>query len=102
MRILITGCSGFIGGSAGNYAATAGHQVLGISRSDAPTTDWLGKYVTSEIAAQPLSEVIAEFAPEALIHSAGPASVASSLSNPLADFNDAAVTCANVLEAVRR
>lgn len=101
MRVLITGSTGFIGTSLGNYASTAGHQVLGTGRADNPAADWLGSYERVELTAQPLSRLIADFSPDVVIHAAGPASVGSSVQDPLADFSDAAVTCANVFEATR-
>lgn len=101
MKILITGTSGFIGGSVGRYAAQSGHTVLGISRRAGPQNDWPAQYVSADVASADLSGVIRGFAPDLLIHAAGTASVGASLTAPLEDLRAATLTWANVLDGVR-
>jgi UDP-glucose 4-epimerase len=86
VRLLITGISGFIGGSVGRYAERAGHTVRGAGRST--STD--------------LTDLIRDFQPDVLLHAAGTASVGASIENPLNDFRGSVQTCADVLDAVRR
>ena len=86
MRLLITGISGFIGGSVGRYAERAGHTVRGAGRST--TAD--------------LAHVITHFHPDVLLNAAGTASVGASIEDPLNDFRGSVQTCAEVLDAVRR
>ena len=86
MRLLITGISGFIGGSVGRYAERAGHEVRGAGRST--TAD--------------LTHLIRHFQPHVLLNAAGTASVGASIENPLNDFAGSVQTCADVLDAVRR
>jgi UDP-glucose 4-epimerase len=99
MRILITGISGFVGGSFGRYAAQAGHVVMGTGRSSDANT-WSGLY-TCVADPQDLSNVIRDFLPDVLVNAAGTASVGASLDDPLHDFRGTVETCALVLEAVR-
>ena len=101
MKILVTGSSGFIGGSFGRYAATAGHQVMGSGRS-VPSAGWPGEYVQSNTTVKDFAEIISRFAPDVVLHAAGAASVGASIEDPLADLNAATFTSANVLEGVRQ
>jgi len=102
MKVLITGSTGFIGGSLGRYGARAGHTVMGTGRSPEPSNEWPGLYQPNDAAAESLSEIVSNFAPDVLFHAAGTASVGASLVDPLADFRGSVEVCANVLEAVRR
>jgi nucleoside-diphosphate-sugar epimerase len=86
VKLLITGHSGFIGGSVGRYAERAGHTVRGAGRST--TAD--------------LAHVIRHFGPDVLLNAAGTASVGASIENPLNDFHGSVQTCADVLDAVRQ
>ena len=102
MRVLITGSTGFIGGGLGRYAARAGHAVRGTARSPAPGNEWLGDYASSDATTESLARIVGDFAPDALFHAAGTASVGASLVDPLADFHGSVSVCANLLEAVRQ
>lgn len=102
MRVLITGSTGFIGGSLGRFAAQAGHTVMGTGRSPEPGKDWPGLYLPNDATAESLAEIVSNFAPDVLFHAAGTASVGASLVDPLADFRGSVGVCANMLEAVRR
>lgn len=102
MKVLITGSTGFIGASVGNYTAAAGHEVLGVGRAVKPGDDWLGSYQQLDLKTDQLSQLVRDWLPDAVFHAAGPASVISSLNDPLTDFHDAAVTCAHFFDAVRR
>jgi UDP-glucose 4-epimerase len=105
MRILITGCGGFIGGSIGRFAASAaggGHEVLGLARRTQPDRDWLGRYAALDVAHADLAPVIAEFNPDMIFHGAGSASVGRSLSHPMDDLRASLLPWANLLDGVRR
>lgn len=99
MKILITGISGFIGGSFGRYAACSGHTVLGTGRSR-QSREWSGLYVP-ESEATDLAIVIRDFRPDVVLNAVGTASVGASLDDPLSDFRGSVETCAELLEAVR-
>ena len=102
MKILITGSRGFVGASFGNFASTAGHEVLGISRSSQPEPGWPGRHVQGDAAQADLAPIIRDFAPDLLLQAAGSASVGASIADPVGDFRATAVTLINVLDGVRR
>jgi len=102
MKIAITGSRGFIGGSFGRYAAAAGHEVLGISRSAQPEPDWPGEHVHGDSLHSDLSAAFRTWHPEAVLHAAGGASVSDSLADPLEDFRASAMTLANTIDSLRR
>jgi len=101
VKILITGISGFIGGSFGRFAAQLGHEVAGTGRAQQSNDEWSGLY-TPVGEVEQLRNVICDFLPDVLVNAAGTASVAASLDDPLHDFRGSVQTCADVLEAVRR
>ncbi len=102
MKVLITGSHGFIGQGVGHSAAREGHQILGIGLSAQPAARWAGDYIQADVANSDLSEIVRRFAPDAVFHAAGTASVAASMSNPLDDFRGAAMSWINTLEGIRR
>jgi UDP-glucose 4-epimerase len=102
VRIFVTGSNGFVGGAFGRAAARAGHTVVGCARASQPARDWLGGYVQADAATADLAPTLRDFAPDALLHAAGTASVRSSLEAPLEDLRASVVTFANVLDSVRR
>jgi UDP-glucose 4-epimerase len=102
VRILVTGSSGFIGGSFGRSAADAGHELLGVGRASQPSPGWPGAHAQADVASSDLADVIISFAPDVLLHAAGTASVGASLTHPLDDLRASVLTWANVLDSVRR
>ena len=102
MKILITGSNGFVGSSFGQYAARAGHQVLGLARASQPVIHWSGDYAQADALSTDLVETVKRFAPEVVLHAAGSASVAGSVASPLDDLRSSVMTWANVLDSVRR
>ena len=102
MRILVTGSNGFLGSSLGKLAARDGCEVLGIGRSSQPILGWTGKYLQQDVAYSDLSAIINDFAPDAVLHAAGTASVGLSFTAPLDDLRGAILTWANTLDGVRR
>ncbi|HLL73872.1 MAG TPA: NAD-dependent epimerase/dehydratase family protein [Pyrinomonadaceae bacterium] len=102
MKILVTGSNGFVGGSVGRAAARAGHELLGVARASQPARGWPGRFAQADALASDLSGIVRDFAPGAVFHCAGTASVAASFAAPLDDLRAAVLTFANLLEAVRR
>lgn len=102
MKILITGSRGFVGASFGNFAAAAGHEILGISRSSQPDQGWPGRHVQGDAAQADLAAIIRDFHPDLLLQAAGSASVGGSIADPVGDFRATAATLVNVLDGVRR
>jgi len=101
VRHLITGISGFIGGSLGRYAARRGDVVLGTGRANDGGDEWSGLYTRVE-GPEDLATVIQEFRPDVVVNAAGTASVGASVTDPVNDFRGSVQTCADMLEAVRR
>jgi UDP-glucose 4-epimerase len=102
MRLLITGSRGFVGGSVGRVATAAGHDVLGLARASQPDPNWPGHYAPADVAYADLAGTIRDFAPDAVVHCAGTASVGASLAAPMDDLRAAVLTWANLLDGVRR
>ncbi|HBJ34694.1 MAG TPA: dTDP-glucose 4,6-dehydratase [Planctomycetaceae bacterium] len=87
-KILITGVGGFIGRNAARHFSQEGHHVYGIDaipEESTPLHD-LHAYYRLRLPSEQLDTVINEISPDACIHCAGRASVALSVSDPLADF----------------
>lgn len=101
MRLLITGVHGFIGGSVARFAAARGHEVVGVGRAR-PGATTLPVRVLSADGESALRELVEMFAPDAILHAAGKASVGASLAQPREDFDGAVLTWIELLEAVRR
>jgi UDP-glucose 4-epimerase len=102
MRVLVTGSTGFLGGSFGRFAARSGHEISGVGRSIEPPGDWPGQYsrVASELTG--ISEVIDEFSPHLIFHGAGPASVGASFEDPFTDFQASVLCSERCFAAVHR
>jgi UDP-glucose 4-epimerase len=101
MRLLITGVSGFIGGSIAHFAAERGHEVVGVGRARAGAAASRYRVVPAE-GEPALKELVDGFAPDAILHAAGKASVGASIERPREDFDSAVLTWIELLEAVRR
>lgn len=102
MKILITGARGFLGTGAARHAAACGHEVMGVGRAFQAPPGWPGSYLRADDAQCDLLPVLDGFAPDILIHCAGPSSVGASFSTPIDDLRAGILTFANTLDAVRR
>ena len=90
MVALVTGSSGFLGSAISRRLAGAGWEVVGAGRPDC------------EIPSPAFNTLLANAAPDIVIHCAGPASVAASVNDPGADFAGSAGVLSAVLDEVRR
>ncbi len=102
MKVIVTGCNGFVGGTFGRLAARLGYEILGLGRTSSSSPDWPGFYEQADLQTSDLAEIIREFAPDILFHAAGTASVAASLTAPVDDLRDSMLTWVNTLDGVRR
>ena len=102
MKLLVTGCTGFLGASIGRMAASNGFEVLGIGRSNQPAAGWPGKYFQKDLACSDISTIIETFMPDVFFHAAGPASVSESFIAPIDDFQASLLTWVNALDSIRR
>jgi UDP-glucose 4-epimerase len=102
MKVVVTGCRGFLGGALGRAAAARGDQLLGLSRSAQPAPGWVGRHTYVDVVDGDLTSLIESFEPDVVVHAAGPSSVAQSFTAPAATLRAAVLSWTNVLEALRR
>jgi UDP-glucose 4-epimerase len=102
MKILVTGSRGFIGQAVGHEAARRGDTVLGLSRSAQPPPGWPGRHYCVDVIDDDLADIVTSFAPDAIIHAAGPASVGESFHAPASTLKASLLSWINVLDALRR
>jgi UDP-glucose 4-epimerase len=76
--------------------------VLGLGRGSRPEADWPGAYRKVELTTDDLTHLAGDFAPDAVLHAAGAASVAESFTDPQRDFRASLLTWHNLLDGVRR
>lgn len=101
--VLITGVAGFIGRYAARYFSKQGWKVIGTDNSppeNAPLAD-LSTYQRFQLPNPEFSNLLQTYKPDALIHCAGRASVALSVSDPAADFDSNTLLTFNILDALR-
>ncbi len=102
--ILITGAAGFLGRHIAREFAQAGCKVVGVDVVAAENSG-LGPsvaYARLTLPTPAFGELLQRVQPDALIHCAGRASVANSLTDPGADFRDGTALTFEVLDALRR
>ena len=101
--VLITGAAGFLGRHIAREFAQTGWKVSGVDVVAAENSG-LGpnaEYTRLALPSPAFAELLQHTQPVALIHCAGRASVANSLTDPAADFCDGTVLTFEVLEALR-
>jgi UDP-glucose 4-epimerase len=102
MKVLITGCHGFIGSSVADHAIRQGHQVFGVDRAEQPEAI-AGMDVLRCALDQPeFIDLLTDYRPEMVVHAAGSASVGYSFQEPREDFHMAVGTWGALLDAVRK
>ena len=102
--ILITGAAGFLGRHVAREFSQTGGKVVGVDVVAAENSG-LGpnvEYARLTLPSPAFGELLQRTQPAALIHCAGRASVANSLTDPGADFRDGTVLTFEVLDALRR
>lgn len=102
MKILVTGCQGFIGSSFAEYAARRGHYVFGIARSEQMNPTDRMEFQSCNLQDAEFSATLKRFRPDMVVHAAGSASVGYSFQHPGEDFAMAVQTWSAVLEAIRK
>lgn len=116
MRILITGCAGFIGAAVSQRLLEANHEIIGIDNlnnyypvelKQARLTHLLQypqfHFFQADIQiAKPLFEIVAKYQPERIVHLAAQAGVRYSLENPQAYVDSNLAGFVNILEIARQ
>ena len=115
MRVLVTGCAGFIGSRVAVLLVEQGHEVLGIDNlSDAydvrmkhwrvenllapNVIDWVNGDITDRVAVESL---VGDFVPDAVINLAARAGVRQSIDDPWVYYETNVTGTLNLLEACR-
>lgn len=101
MKLLVTGALGFIGGSVARHAAARGHDIVGLARAEDPGPREALGFRLRGLEGSSLAVILAEEAPDAILHAAGRASVGASMSAPAEDFAGSVSIWHELLEAVR-
>src|SRR3981081_4469821 len=99
LRVLITGASGFAGSHLARACASAGNDVVGLSRSGAVAAG-TGHAVDLRDAAR-VTDAVAAAQPDVVYHLAAQSSVRRSWEDPAETVEVNAATAVNVLEAIR-
>jgi UDP-glucose 4-epimerase len=103
MKFLVTGVTGFLGGTVARGAVTAGHKVVGLGRRAEAPADVPCAYARADFSSpRALEGAIREARPDCVLHFAGAASVGNSLADPFADFEASTLLWYRLLDAVRR
>lgn len=112
MRYLITGGAGFIGCNAAASLAKDGHEVLCLDNMSRARVEHNARWLKDDWGvstervdlrdSDALTEVVARFRPEAVLHCAAQVAVTTSVKDPRRDFEDNALATFNLLEAIRR
>ena len=97
MKILVTGCNGFVGRHAMATLQTAGHEAIGSDITASDTSLTLDVRNRDDIQA-----VLRQVQPEAILHLGGLAFVPLGWSDPQSVFHVNTIGTLNVLDAVRR
>lgn len=115
MRVLLTGCAGFIGSNVSRRLLEEGHTVLGIDNLnhayDVRLKEWRLPFLLAEpdfefrqvdiTDRRQLSELFRESPPDAVINLAARAGVRQSLKDPWVYYETNAIGSLNLLEACR-
>jgi len=103
--IVITGAAGFIGAHLAAKAINSGLLVVGIDReAERPSlsTNPNYRHYRMGLPSADLEDVCRRYAPELIIHAAGPSSVPESLIEPFADFAAAVPAVVSALDILRK
>ena len=99
-HLMITGASGFIGGSLATHFSQQGLDVTGVSIDEVHNASYPVYMITYRV--EEICKLINELQPSVLIHAAGSASVGDSLVNPARDYAGSVGLFQTVLEGIRQ
>ena len=99
-KVLITGGGGFLGCRIGNEFLSKGYEVVSFDSVNSNSTPGI-RSVIGLIESAAFVQLLLDYQPDLLIHSAGTASVQKSLQEPSVDFSSNVSITARVLETLR-
>lgn len=99
MRVLVTGVGGFVGTALARRLAAAGDDVLGTYLGREPRLDRVALRAANVLDRPALDRVLADFAPEAVVHLAGFSHVGDSWNRPDEYFQVNVLGVENLLAA---
>ena len=102
MKLLVTGCHGFVGSSMARYALSSGHEVLGVARSEQGMPIEGMAFKRCALEHPDFIDAVNAYRPDVVADAAGSASVGYSFQEPREDFLKAVETWGAVLDAVRK
>ncbi|MGI8960843.1 MAG: NAD-dependent epimerase/dehydratase family protein [Bryobacteraceae bacterium] len=100
--LLLTGAGGFLGRYVAQAASEGGWLVHGVDLADRANAADMASYRQLRLPDPQLFEEVKKIQPRLCVHCAGNASVAQSISEPLADFEAGPGVTVQLLEALRR
>lgn len=86
MKLLVTGCHGFVGSSMARYALSSGHEVLGVARSEQGMPIEGMAFKRCALEHPDFIDAVNAYRPDVVAHAAGSASVGYSFQEPREDF----------------
>jgi UDP-glucose 4-epimerase len=99
---VVCGAGGFLGAHIAAQLAAAGHRVIAVDRVPAKGLPAGSEELVGELPDSRLERWLGEHRPELLVHAAGPASVAASMDDPVADHAGTVGTTLWLLDVLRR
>jgi GDP-4-dehydro-6-deoxy-D-mannose reductase len=101
LRVLITGASGFAGGWLAQACASAGDEVLGLSRDGAVAVGGGSGVAVDLMDRDAVDAVLRDLRPDVVYHLAALSSVGRSWEEPARTVSENVTTALNLLEALR-
>lgn len=101
---LVTGAHGFLGSRIVAEFGSAGYRTIGVDRGGALPQgggSGLDTYFSMDLPSPALADLLTAEAPDVIVHTAGPASVADSMIRPIDDFHGTVGVLLGLLDAVR-
>jgi UDP-glucose 4-epimerase len=101
-RVLVIGAGGFLGSCISTYLKCQAWNVMCLDKTP-PSPSFMtdDRYVVCALPSQSLNALVESWRPETIVFAAGTSSVAASVENPAADFQNSVGVLLSVLETIR-